>query len=570
MFMYRYLKAMKLHHELFPMNLVRTLAPFVIVLWSFPAVAQDSRPQDLLVRNVTLIDPAGNADDRRVTILIRDGVLEVITEDRVPRGQAQLAVDGDGGFVLGRLELGAAPNFMILDADPRESFEVLLDTSTHASFAMHDGRVVRNKLADIADHDPGQEPPRTSWLAYTPPPLMVPLSYRDAGKWNRFDSEYISGIFIAGLVIDRMNWLHQDSVSQRQVGSLDEFEGGEIRGLRFGVAGTLNWFEKPWIYTIFGATNAFDDGFNEENLDDFGWFDWRLDVPFIGDSVLSIGKQKEPISGERAQSMLFNHMQERSAVADAMLPSRNVGVVWNGNSSERYMTWAVGAFNDWLEADEDFSDSASQYIGRFTWAPLRSADESNLLHAGAGYRYSNARGGFRYRTEPEFNQSSLFVDTGFGTETGVLPADSLSTWNAELSWRRGPLWLASEYTRTDVDSPTLGDPVFDGYWLAASWVLTGEMRGYNRKSGTFGGVPVSRSVYHNGKGAWEASARWSAVDLEDGPVEGGEMEIASLGLTWWATPFFGINVNYRYIWNTLDGVEGTSSGLNTRVMLLLE
>jgi hypothetical protein len=28
-------------------------------------------------------------------------------------------------------------------------------------------------------------------------------------------------------------------------------------------------FDKPWVYTIFGATNAFDKGFNEEGLDDF-------------------------------------------------------------------------------------------------------------------------------------------------------------------------------------------------------------------------------------------------------------------------------------------------------------
>ena len=64
--------------------------------------------------------------------------------------------------------------------------------------------------------------------------------------------------------------------------------------------------------------------------------------------------------------------------------------------------------------------------------------------------------------------------------------------------------------------------------------------------------------------------RWSHTDLEDDLVTGGEMDIASLGLNWWLTPFFGVNVNYRYIWNTLDGQEGTSSGLNGRILLLLE
>ena len=549
-----------------------TAAALLAGLLSFsPILLAQTEPDtpDVLVRNVTLIDPAGGADDRRVNILVRAGKLEIITEDKISSAEADRVEDARGGFILGKLEVGSPPNFMILSADPRERFEVLLDTRTYADYAMHDGRVVRNRLPPVAEQ-PHEEPVKAGWLAYTPPPLAVPLNYRDTSKWNRFETKYVSGIFISGLFLDRTNWLSQDAASRGQVGDLADFDGGEIRGLRFGFAGTLNWFEKPWIYTIFGATNAFDKGFNEEDLDDVSLFDWRLDIPFFRHSVMSIGKQKEPISGERVQSMMFNHMQERTAVADAMLPSRNVGIVWNGSSPERYSSWAFGVFNDWIESGEDLHESATQYIGRLTWAPLRSADTSNLLHLGLGYRYSDAKTGFRYRTEPEFNQAPLYVDTGFGTETGVLPADNLQTWNAELSWRRGPLWLASEYTRTDVDNPALGNPSFDGYWLGASWILTGEMRAYNRKSGTFGGVPVSRSVYQNGKGGWELTGRWSTVDLEDGPVRGGEMDIVSLGLTWWATPFFGISANYRYIWNELDGVEGTSSGLNTRLMLLLE
>jgi phosphate-selective porin OprO/OprP len=53
------------------------------------------------------------------------------------------------------------------------------------------------------------------------------------------------------------------------------------------------------------------------------------------------------------------------------------------------------------------------------------------------------------------------------------------------------------------------------------------MRPYNKKSGTFGSVPIARTVYQGGKGAWEVSGRWSTIDLSDGLVEGGEMDIAS-------------------------------------------
>ena len=549
-------------------------AVIVPLVFGLAQAQEAEEPNDILIRNATLLDPGSKVPDRMVSLLIRDGMLKIITEDRISGEVVDDVVNANAGFIIGNLEIGAPPNFMILIADPRENFEILLDTKRYASFAMHDGRVVKNVLVQVIEEEeeagPEERTRSTGWLAYTPPPMAVPLNYADTSKWNRFETKYVSGLFTAGLFLDRMNWLSQDAINENRFGNLSAFEGGEIRGFRFGLIGTLNMFERPWVYTIFGATNAFDKGFDEETVDDITLFDWRIDVPFVADTVLSVGKQKEPISGERVQSMLFNHMQERSAASDAMLPSRNVGIVWSGSRPQKYMTWAAGVFNDWIDADQDLDKSATQYAGRVTWAPLRTVDDSSLLHVGFGYRYSDAKEGFRYTTEPEFNQAPIYVDTGFGTETGVLPADRMQTWNAELSWRRGPFWIASEYTRSDVDNGILGNPRFGGFWVAGSWVLTGEMRPYNKKSGTFGGVPISQSVYQDGKGAWEISARWSTVDLSDGLVEGGEMDVASLGLNWWLSPIFSVNANYRYIWNTQLGIEDTSSGFNTRVILMLE
>ncbi|MBW2285625.1 MAG: porin, partial [Deltaproteobacteria bacterium] len=99
---------------------------------------------------------------------------------------------------------------------------------------------------------------------------------------------------------------------------------------------------------------------------------------------------------------------------------------------------------------------------------------------------------------------------------------------------------------------------------------TGEMRAYNRRSGVLGPVPVSRSVYQGGVGAWEAAIRWSDLDLSDGEVDGGKMGILSLGLNWWLTPFFAVNVNYRHISLDRYGIKGRSDGLQSRVVLLLE
>ena len=533
------------------------------------ASAQLLGPEDILVRNVTLIDPAGESEDKIVNILIRDVKLEVVTEDKISRGEVDQVLNANKGFIVGKLEVGKSPSFMIFTKDPRKNFEIMLDTKTYSSFAVHDGIVVKNLLTDVRFDDPDDEPVKAGWLAYTPPPMAIPMNYQDSSKWNRFETKWVSGMFTGAIALDRMLWLSQDDVNEAQFGDLDDFNGGEIRALRFGIFGTLN-FEKPWVYTIAGATNAFDKGFETENNDNITLFDWRLDIPFFKNSVMSIGKQKEPISMERLTGMVFLPWQERSGVADALLPSRNVGIVWSGNSPEKYTSWAFGMFNDWFDTDRDFSDAASQFMGRLTWVPFRTKDESNLLHLGFGYRYSDAREGFRFRTTPEFNKSPTFVDTAFGNDLAVLPAARMETYNMELSWRKGPFWLASEYFRTTVKNPALDNPVFDGYYISASWVLTGEMRPYNNKNGLFRPVPVSRTVYQNGKGAWEIAARFSDTDLTDGQVEGGDMQIASLGLNWWLTPFFSLGVNYRYIWNEQYDLDGKSSGLTTRILIMLD
>ena len=544
---------------------------FSVAIYSPSTPAQiprlGSTPQSVLVKNVTLVDQKGGKEDVIINILIRDKKLDIVTQEDIATDTVELALNAQQGIVIGNLEVGKAPSFIILSGDPREDFEILLDTATYARFAIKDGEVVRNRLPRAFDLD--QAPKRSGWLAYTPPPLALPTTYQDTSKWNRWETRYFSGIFVAGLMLDRQNWVSQDTNSETQVGNLQNFDGGEIRGLRFGAVGTLN-FPQPWVYTIFAATNAFDKGFDTETTDDWEFFDWRVDIPTFSGTTLSIGKQKEPISMERTMGLIYLPMQERSAMADAFLPARNVGVVLSGRAFDERMTWAGGVFNDWLDTDDSLGNSATQFIGRFTGLPWYSEDESNLVHLGFGLRYSNAKQGFRYASEPEFNQSPIFVDTDTGTGTGAFAADSGKTYNLEASWRKGPFWLHGEYIFNDVDAPNTGNPDFTGYNLTGSWVLTGEMRGYNRKSGIFNPLTVARSVNDGGWGTWEVAARLSDIDLTDGLVDGGEMQIFSLGLNWWLSPVFNVNLNYRWVTLNRFSLSGDSNGFNTRVVLMLE
>ena len=142
------------------------------------------------------------------------------------------------------------------------------------------------------------------------------------------------------------------------------------------------------------------------------------------------------------------------------------------------------------------------------------------------------------------------------------------TYALEAYWQSGPFMLGGEYILTDIDAPLLNDPTLSGYHVIASWIITGEMRDYNEQTGTFSPVPVAKSIHQRGLGAWEVFSRWSTVDLTDGLIEGGEMDILSVGLNWWLTPTFSASINYRHIELDRFGVEGNSDGIGMRLMIM--
>ena len=519
----------------------------------------------LVIRNITFSAKIEGQADTVANILIYDYKLVLVTKDQPPMNDETRIIDAQNAFLLGKIEIGKVPTFLLFSEDPRVSKHVLVDTKSTAKMVVYNGVVVSNKYPtiDIKTIPEEQKKPPRGWLAYSPPPMALPSSYLDTRKWNRWESKYVNGIFLGALLLDRQKWLNQDTDSKAQVGDLDIYNTGEIRGLRFGAIGTINTII-PIFYTIFGSTNTFSKGYDEDTTESVSWLDWRLDIPMPAKTSLSIGKQKEPISMERSTSLVNLPMQERSAMADALLPSRNVGIVYSGTFANESVSWATGVFNDAIDTGDSFGKSASQLIGRISTVAFESTDETHLLHLGGGLRYSDGKEGYHYFTEPEFNNAPNFVDTG--TQT----ADDIFHWQLEAAYRSGPFWLMGEYVKTDIHTPDTTDVSFSGYQLAASWALTGELRDYNRKSGTFRPLPVSRSVYQGGMGAWELTARWSELDLSDEQVDGGKMDIASAGVNWWLTPFFQLSLNARHVWLDQGGLEGESSGINSRLLLMLE
>lgn len=238
---------------------------------------------------------------------------------------------------------------------------------------------------------------------------------------------------------------------------------------------------------------------------------------------------KEPMSLERNMGMVFEQFMERPMHLDAFLPSRNTGVSISDMVVDQKVTWRVGIFNNWIEQDDiSFSEMSTQYIGRVTTVAYEDIEAKRLLHLGAGYRYSDGKWGYaHYKVGPEQSFVGKWVDTG------LLPIDSTGTVNLEMTYLDGPLWLAAEYTSVDVESPTIGNPTFGGYHVSANYMLTGEHRGYNKRRAVVRRVIPNQDYTSGGWGALGLSARYSTIDLTDGLVEGGEMEVSSLGLIWY-------------------------------------
>ena len=122
--------------------LVASIAVLALAGQTPDARAADS--ERIVITNAKLVGRDTAAQDVAINILIVDGKLKVVTKDELVIEPDDTAVDSNGGFLFGQLAIGARPSFVILDQDPRENVDALLDTKTHALFAIRQGVIIKN------------------------------------------------------------------------------------------------------------------------------------------------------------------------------------------------------------------------------------------------------------------------------------------------------------------------------------------------------------------------------------------------------------------------------------------
>lgn len=266
-------------------------------------------------------------------------------------------------------------------------------------------------------------------------------------------------------------------------------------------------------------------------------------IPVLG--TMRLGRMLQTHSLEQLSGNSYHTFMERGLPA-AFNGYWNTGIAFNNTALNQRATWAVGAFKS-TDAFGD-SDTNSEHLvsARLTGAPIYRDEGRTWTHLGVSYvRRKPDDAVYSVGTRPESSVAPSFIGTG------DIPSDRVDLFALEFAATRGPASIQAEYHRSRVDLleteefPHAGDAELDGYYIYASYFLTGEHRPYIRDTGVLGRV-APRSNFRgegSGLGAWEVALRHSELDLNDDPIEGGRLRNLTVGLNWY------INPNMRLMWN---------------------
>ena len=306
--------------------------------------------------------------------------------------------------------------------------------------------------------------------------------------------------------------------------------GGEVRRARIALKGSAweNWHFHTQ-YDFVNSESSSSGHLRTVDLKYTGIQNWQLQG----------GHFHQPFGMERQSSSKTITFMER-ALPDAFVPSRDLGLaaqylggMWRAKAG---LFSIVDFDGDDTVADGDASWAISL---RLNATPIH--EKRRVLHFGVAGAYRDLEdSSIRFRTRPESHVTDIrLVDTG-----GIGDATDFSLIGFEAAFKHGPFSLMGEHMRASVDRDNKGDLDFDGSYVQASYVLTGESRSYKRKTGTWGGVTPESIVGKNGWGAWEVATRFSNLDLTDDDIIGGEEDNLSFSINWYLTPQIRFNANY--------------------------
>lgn len=337
---------------------------------------------------------------------------------------------------------------------------------------------------------------------------------------------------IGGRLMNDWTFIDADKGVEEALG--DDLEDGvEFRYARIDISGLL--YERVEFRTEYDFAGG-DADFKNVYI---GF----LDLPVVGN--LRVGHFEQPFSLEKMTSGKYRAFQEVS-LHGALVPGMDTGIMLYDGALGGRMSWAAGVFRTTNDFGEGEGDGVYNLTGRLTGLPIYEDDGKTLLHLGAAFSHRDpGEDSLDFRSRPESHLVDELLDTG------NLFVNSAEVIGAELALVRGQFSLQGEYVHVFVDElrGEDEDPELHGFYVFASYFLTGESRAYNLKEGAFGRVRPLRNFdwqEGGGSGAWELALRYSHLDLDTSCCDGGELQGFTAGLNWHLNPNTRIMLNYVF------------------------
>ena len=299
------------------------------------------------------------------------------------------------------------------------------------------------------------------------------------------------------------------------------------------------------------------------------WKNWggELDVDFSSDElsvkdafirygwdngIVKIGNFKEPFSMEATTSSRYQSFMESPMVTE-MAPGRHIG--FGASYWINHFLFQAGVFtnvmNNVLIEDQNKNvgtDEGYSLTGRVVWIPLNK--DNKLIHLGGSVSY-------RTPTVPEYGDPVQAFRINMRAETDVNRKKYIDTdfienskyalmAGGEIAAQYKNIKLQGEYIMQDIHRKNdLQKVNLQGWFAAATWMITGENYVYNSSESEFTRIGMKK----NGKGAIEAALRYSYMDANDldAGVKGGEAEIITAGLNYYVNPSVKFMLNYSWV-----------------------
>ncbi len=305
------------------------------------------------------------------------------------------------------------------------------------------------------------------------------------------------------------------------------------------------------------------------------------EVPWLGN--IRIGQWRQPFGLDELTSVRELTFLERPTMF-AMAPFRQPGIGFHNSNADETMTWAGSVYG--FQADQFGGTLGDRGVGtaeRFTALLWNECNGREVLHFGLDHALTVPNNpGLFYRNVPEYGgpfggPGGTAGDVPFFVNTGIINAEMSNMVNMELAAVYNSLHMQGELRYAFVQA---GGRVvtLPAAYLQAGYILTGEVRPYNKTNAVLGRIKPLHPVHRGGGwGAWEVAARYSYLDLSNaagvstgagagllpGQPAGGQLNDVTLGLNWYLHS--NLKVQLQYVRAMLSN---TVSDSNTDIIAL--